>query len=85
MASHKKLVRATDKKMIGGVAAGIAEYSGVDPIIIRFFFFTLVIAAGLGFIVYGLLWAIVPEKPMAGLGNGEFSSGTTFAADADGL
>lgn len=63
MPSDKKLYRSINNKMIGGVAAGVGAYAGVDPIIIRFFFFTLLIAGGLAIPVYGLLWYLLPVDP----------------------
>jgi phage shock protein C len=46
--------------MIGGVAGGLAEYSGIDPILWRVGFVGLTIAGGAGFVVYLLLWALMP-------------------------
>lgn len=63
MIPNKKLYRSTDHKMIAGVAGGIAEHFGVDPLIIRILFIALVVAGGGGFLIYFLLWFLVPKNP----------------------
>jgi phage shock protein PspC (stress-responsive transcriptional regulator) len=66
------LTRSTDDKIIGGVAGGIARYIGADVSIVRIVTALLVVFTGLGWLVYLLLWAILPE---AGTG----SSGLKWA------
>ena len=59
--SRKRLVRNTDNKMIGGVCAGVADYFGVDPTLVRVL--TVVGAVfGLGTVVvaYVVAWAVMP-------------------------
>lgn len=63
MATHRKLFRTTDGKMLGGVAGGLAEYFGVNPIITRLLFIGLVIFGGSGILLYLLLWMIIPRDP----------------------
>lgn len=55
-----KLFRDPDNRQIGGVAAGIAAWFGIDPVWVRliFAFFTLFYAIGI--IVYAVLWLILP-------------------------
>jgi phage shock protein PspC (stress-responsive transcriptional regulator) len=59
--SRKRLVRRTDNKMIGGVCAGVADYFGLDPTLVRVL--TVVGAVlGLGSVVvaYVVAWAVMP-------------------------
>ncbi|MCL2650436.1 MAG: PspC domain-containing protein [Candidatus Azobacteroides sp.] len=56
----KKLKRSSNK-MIGGVAAGIAEYLDLDPTIIRIIWAVSVIFAGFGFFAYIICWIIMPS------------------------
>jgi phage shock protein C len=59
--SPRRLRRSHDR-MIGGVAAGIAEYVDVDPTLVRLFFVLLLIL-GAGFtwlVVYLVLWLVMP-------------------------
>ncbi len=59
----KKLRRSTSDKMLGGVLAGVGEYLGVDPTVVRVLYALASIAsAGLGVIVYIILMLIVPER-----------------------
>ena len=56
-----RLYRNADDKVIAGVASGLANYLGVDPVLLRIFF--VVLFAPL-FWVYVLLWIIVPSKSL---------------------
>ncbi len=56
-----RLYRNADDKVIGGVASGIANYFGIDPIIIRLAFGLSLFMGGFGFVLYILLWIILPE------------------------
>ena len=61
--SSKRLVRRTDDKMIGGVCAGVADYFGLDPTLVRIL--TVVGAVlGLGSVVvaYVVAWAVMPTE-----------------------
>lgn len=57
----KKLFRDGDDKFLGGVASGIAHYFDVDPIWIRLGLLALFFGAGFGFILYIILWILLPE------------------------
>ena len=35
---YKRLYRSTDDRMIAGVCAGIADYFGIDPTLVRLLF-----------------------------------------------
>lgn len=60
----KKLYRSTDKKILAGVLAGIAEYFNYDPTLVRLLFVLLVILTGIvpGILVYILAALLVPKK-----------------------
>ena len=57
----KKLYRSKSK-VLGGVAAGVAEYMNIDPIIVRIIWFILCFAYGLGIVAYILFWIFTPSK-----------------------
>ena len=59
---EKKLYRSTDKKMIAGVCAGLAEYINIDPTIVRLIW-ALIALSGAGILAYLLAAIIIPEKP----------------------
>ena len=58
--AEKKLSRSNNK-MIGGICAGIAEYLGLDPTIVRIVWVLLFFFAGFGVILYLILWIIMPK------------------------
>lgn len=62
---EKKLYRSQNK-MLGGVCAGIAEYFGVDPTVIRVAYACLsVFSTGFpGLLLYIILLIIIPVKPV---------------------
>ncbi|MEP7277201.1 MAG: PspC domain-containing protein [Bacteroidota bacterium] len=59
--SRGRLYRNADDKIIGGVCSGLANYLGIDPVIMRVLF---VILFGALFWVYILLWIIVPSQSL---------------------
>jgi len=59
---HKRLFRDTDKALIAGVSAGLAEYFGLDVLLIRILFvIATIITAGWIILLYIILWLLVPE------------------------
>jgi phage shock protein C len=50
--------------MIAGICGGVAEYFGIDPVIVRIVALVLLFG-GPGLPVYLILWLIVPEEPKA--------------------
>lgn len=63
MEEKKKLTRSNNK-MVGGVCAGIGEYLGIDPTIIRIVYVLMIFFAGFGILLYLILWLIMPAKPI---------------------
>lgn len=59
----KKLYRSRTNKMLGGVCAGLGDYFGIDPTIIRLLCALFFLMGGAGIIVYILAWIIIPEAP----------------------
>jgi phage shock protein C len=63
MNNYKTLTRSTSNRMLAGVCAGLGEYLGIDPTIIRLL---VVLAFFTGFggiaIVYLIMAIIVPEQ-----------------------
>ena len=70
-------------RWIGGVASGIAHRLGVDPLIVRGVFIVLSIFAGIGVLLYGVAWALLPEPDgrihVQEAGAGRWSTGMTGA------
>ena len=55
------LRRSRTDRMVSGVAGGLGEYFGVDPVIFRVLFAVLSFFGGVGLVMYGLAWLLVPE------------------------
>ncbi len=57
----KRMYRSTSNKMIGGVCAGVGDYFGIDPTLVRIGFVASLFAGGAGFFAYVIAWMILPE------------------------
>jgi phage shock protein C len=60
--NEKRLVRKQDDRMLFGVAAGLADYFEVDPVIIRLLFVILTLIGAHGVLIYLVLLIIMPEE-----------------------
>src|SRR4051794_41960975 len=54
------LRRDPEHRVIAGVCAGIARNFGVDPLVVRLAFMAATFAGGLGFVLYGAAWLVMP-------------------------
>lgn len=71
--SRGRLYRDSGDKFLGGVCSGIAAYLNVDPTIVRILFAIITFGGfGLGFVLYILLWIILPTKDMEGYSGKRF-------------
>lgn len=61
-AALKRLYRDENDKIFGGVCSGLANYFGVDVVIVRIIFVVLAISFGFGLIPYIILWIAVPSS-----------------------
>ena len=64
----RRLRRSASDKKLGGVCAGVADFLGIDPTIVRVLWLCSVMIGGFGLLTYILLWFILPleEIPSAG-------------------
>jgi len=58
----KRLVRKKKGRVLGGVCAGLAEYFGVDVVLVRLILIALILAWGGGLLLYLLAWIIIPRE-----------------------
>lgn len=76
------VIRGEDR-WIGGVASGVATRTGLDPVLIRGGFVLLAIFGGVGILLYGLAWALLPEPDgrihLESATQGSWTSGMTGA------
>ena len=59
----KRMYRSRQDKIIAGVCGGIAEFYNIDPVWVRLIAVLLVLAKGLGIILYIVLWIVMPKNP----------------------
>lgn len=62
----KRMYRDENNKILGGVCSGIANYLGIDPVIIRVL---CVITFGVTFVPYIILWAVIPSSSTQAIGS----------------
>jgi phage shock protein PspC (stress-responsive transcriptional regulator) len=63
--SRGRLYRNLNDKLLGGVCSGVASYLRVDPTIVRLLFAVITFGGfGLGFLIYIVLWIVLPSKPL---------------------
>jgi phage shock protein C len=56
------LRRPVQDRMLAGVAAGIADYLGVDATIVRIAMVVLTFMGGAGILIYLAGWLLIPEE-----------------------
>ena len=57
---YHRMYRDPDHRLIGGVCSGIGAYWNIDPLIIRIIFVALILAGGIGAMVYLILYIVLP-------------------------
>ena len=64
---NNPLLRSREHRIIAGVCGGLAKWLGWDPTVLRIVYIivSLVSAAFPGFIVYVVLWILMPEESAA--------------------
>jgi len=64
---NNQLYRSRDDRMIGGICAGLGEFFGIDPTIMRLIFVFGAIFFGFPgalVLIYLVMLLVVPEAPM---------------------
>lgn len=69
----------SDERWLGGVAGGLAQRVGVDPLLVRGILAVTFLVGGLGLVLYGLAWALLPDAR-----DGRILLERLGAGDADG-
>jgi phage shock protein PspC (stress-responsive transcriptional regulator) len=55
-------IARSDERWIGGVSGGLARRMNIDPLIVRGLFAVSVLLGGLGLVLYGVGWLLLPEE-----------------------
>ncbi|MFA5106395.1 MAG: PspC domain-containing protein [Candidatus Micrarchaeia archaeon] len=58
----KRLFRSKKNRILGGVCAGVAEYLGIDPNIVRVIWIVVSLVYGIGLLAYIVMWLLLPEN-----------------------
>ena len=61
-APPRRLVRPTDGRLLGGVAAGLGRYFDVNPLVYRIAFAALALVGGTGLLLYLAAWLVIPGE-----------------------
>ena len=59
----RRLYRAPDRRLLTGVAGGIAEHLNIPAWVVRICFVALLAFNGLGAVLYVVFWAVLPMGP----------------------
>ncbi|MFZ3383633.1 MAG: PspC domain-containing protein [Candidatus Methanoperedens sp.] len=62
----ERITKSKTDKVIDGVCGGLAEYFGIDSVIVRLVFVMLVFLNGIGLLLYIILVIIMPKADQAG-------------------
>ena len=60
---EKKLYKSATDKKLDGVCAGVGEYLGIDPTVIRLLWLISIFFGGAGILAYIIAAVIIPRKP----------------------
>ena len=60
----RRLYRADNDKILGGVCAGVANYLRLDPAIVRIIFVLMTLGWGAGTLLYIILWIVLPTRSL---------------------
>jgi phage shock protein PspC (stress-responsive transcriptional regulator) len=83
---NRRLYRSRRDSILGGVAAGVADYFDMDPSIVRVVWAVLaLVTGGIFLVLYIVMWIVVPEGPSAATVARAAEPGSELAvADAPG-
>lgn len=84
MMENRRLKRSNKSRIISGVAAGIAEYINIDPVIIRILFVFLTFVGGSGAILYLILLFIMPDEKSLADNSGKYDNKSNYIVDEQG-
>lgn len=68
--------------MLFGVAGGMAEWMDLDPAIVRLVWAVLILAGGIGLLLYIVAAIVIPEAPFEAMGAAPAAAGAGAAAVA---
>jgi phage shock protein PspC (stress-responsive transcriptional regulator) len=58
---YHRMYRDPDRRIIGGICAGMGAYWSIEPWIVRVIFLIITMMGGLGILIYLILYIVLPE------------------------
>jgi phage shock protein C len=80
----KTLRRSRSQRVVAGVCGGLAEYLGVDVVLIRVAFVVLALAS-VGIVLYIVAWLVIPDEEPSGAVAGSAPGGRELGLGSAGL
>ncbi len=77
----KHLYKSNDDKAIFGVCGGVAEYFGIDSLIVRLLFVLFTLVYGSGILIYIIAALVIPKKPERLYEQDPYSAAAAFGRD----
>jgi len=65
---RERLYKSRDDRMLFGVAGGMAEWMDLDPAIVRLVWALLILAGGVGLLLYIIAAIVIPDAPFGAVG-----------------
>lgn len=72
---RERLYRSRTDRMLFGVAGGMADWLDLDPSLVRLVWALLVLAGGIGFLLYIVAAIVIPEEPVGGVAGASSRAG----------
>ncbi|MFI0898781.1 PspC domain-containing protein [Streptomyces sp. NPDC020983] len=60
--ARPRITRSRERRVVAGVCDGAGRYFGLDPVIFRIVLAVLALTGGIGLIVYGMGWLVIPQE-----------------------
>lgn len=73
-ADLRRLKRSRKDRVIGGVCGGLAEYFGIDVVLVRILMLILVLFFSAGLWIYIILWIVLPSEPEIPMYNDKYKN-----------
>jgi phage shock protein PspC (stress-responsive transcriptional regulator) len=81
---RERLYRSREDRMLFGVAGGMAEWMDLDPAVVRIVWALLILAGGVGLVLYLIAALVIPEAPVVDVAGATGPAGVPADAAADG-
>ena len=60
--ARQGLIRPSDRRIVGGVCAGVGRRFGLTPTVSRLLFMLLLLVPGSQLLIYPVLWFLMPDE-----------------------